>query len=53
MVFCIDFEKAFNSLNHNFLFKALENFNFGPYFIQRIKTFYTDMKLHYKQRSYY
>jgi len=34
----IDFEKVFDSLNHNFLFKVLEKFNFGPYFIQGIKT---------------
>ena len=39
----IDFEKAFDSLNHNFLFKALEKFNFGPYFMQWVKTFYTDI----------
>ena len=30
----IDFEKAFDSLNRSFLFKALEKFNFGPYFLQ-------------------
>jgi len=39
----IDFEKAFDSLNHNFLFKALEKFNFGPYFTQWTKTFYPDI----------
>jgi len=39
----IDFEKAFDSLNHNFLFKALEKFNFGLYFIQWIKTLYKDI----------
>ena len=39
----IDFEKAFDSINYNFLFKALEKFNVGPHFIQWIKTFYTDI----------
>ena len=39
----IDFEKAFDSLDHSFLFKVLEKFNFGLYFLQWIKTFYTDI----------
>ena len=39
----IDFEKAFDSLNHNFLFKALEKFNFAPHFIQWIKTSHVDI----------
>ena len=30
----IDFEKAFDSLDHKFLFKVLHTFNFGPSFIQ-------------------
>ena len=30
----IDFEKAFDSLNVNFLLRALHAFNFGPSFIQ-------------------
>ena len=39
----IDFEKAFASLNHNFLFKALEKFNFAPHFIQWITTSHADI----------
>ena len=35
----IDFEKAFDSLNWNFLFKSLESFGFGASFIAWIKTF--------------
>ena len=37
----IDFEKAFDSLNHQFLFKVLQAFNFGPFFVQWISTFYS------------
>jgi len=39
----IDFEKAFDSLDHTYLFKVLEKFNFGPYFLQWVKTFYTNI----------
>ena len=39
ILLAIDFEKAFNSLNRSFLFKVLEKLNFGPYFLQWIKTF--------------
>ncbi len=34
----IDFEKAFDSLNWNFLFKTLENVSFGKNFINYVKT---------------
>ena len=30
----IDFEKAFDTLDFNFLIRALHKFNFGPSFIQ-------------------
>ena len=39
----IDFEKAFDSLNHTFLLKVLEKFSFGAYFMQWIRTFYTNL----------
>ena len=42
-VFSIDFEKAFDSLDHTYLFQVLEKFNFGPYFLQWVKTFYTNI----------
>ena len=35
----IDFEKAFDSLSWDFLFKSLESFGFGASFIAWIKTF--------------
>ena len=39
----IDFEKAFDTLDQGFLLKVLQHFNFGPSFIQWIKTFYTNI----------
>ena len=39
----IDFEKAFDSIEHEFLYKALECFNFGPSFIKWIQTFYNNL----------
>ena len=30
----IDFEKAYDSVTHDFLFKVSEKFNFGSYFMQ-------------------
>ena len=39
----VDFQKAFDFLDHSFLIKVLERFNFGPYFLQWVKTFYTNV----------
>ena len=39
----IDFEKAFDSINWKFLYKCLEEYNFGPLFISYIKTLYNDI----------
>ena len=39
----IDFEKAFDSLSLDFLFKSLELFGFGVSFISWIKTFYKNI----------
>ena len=39
----IDFEKAFDSLNLNFLLKSLEAFDFSESFIGWIKTFYKNI----------
>ena len=38
----IDFKKAFDTIDWNFVFKTLESFNFGPEIQQWIKTFYTN-----------
>ena len=39
ILFTVDIEKAFDSVDHNFIFAVLEFFNFGDSFIQWIKTF--------------
>ena len=43
ILLAINFEKAFESLDHSFLLKILEKFNFGTQFVQWIKTFYTNI----------
>ena len=39
----VDFRKAFDSIEWEFLFKALEKFNFGNMFMRWIKILYTDI----------
>ena len=39
----IDFEKAFDSIEWDFLYQSLEVFNFGPTLIRWIKTFYNNL----------
>ena len=39
----IDFEKAFDSLNHEFLYQVLQKMGFGPNFPQCIRTFYRNL----------
>ena len=43
MMIAVDFEKAFDSLNFDYLLQVLEMYNFGPVFIQWIKTFYKNI----------
>ena len=38
LLVAIDFQKAFDSINHDFMFKALSVFNFGPSFITEMDT---------------
>ena len=40
---CLDQEKAFDRVNHKFLFKALHKYGFGQDFIQWIELLYTDI----------
>ena len=42
MLLLIDFEKAFDSVSHKFIFKALDFLNFGPSIIRWIKLFYNN-----------
>ena len=43
MLLAIDFEKAFDSLNHEFLYQVLQKMSFGPNFLQWIGTFYRNL----------
>ena len=40
ILLAIDFRKAFDSIEWNFIYKSLESLNFGPSFINWIKTIY-------------
>jgi hypothetical protein len=44
MLLCLDFEKAFDSLNWGFMIKVLRAFNFDESFCRWIETFYRDIK---------
>ena len=37
ILFLADFEKAFDSIKHAFIFGTLQSFGFGPYFIRWVK----------------
>ena len=39
---CMDFQKAFDSVEHNFMFAVLRKFNFGDFLIKWLKILYTD-----------
>ena len=50
MIF-LGFQKAFDSVEWDFILECLESFNFGPEFVGWVKTFYKKYpKLYYKQR---
>ena len=36
----VDFKKAFDSVSHDFIYRVLDNFIFGPSIIKWIKLFY-------------
>ena len=40
----IDFQKAFDSIDHEVLYCALESFGFGPSFIRWVQTLYFDIE---------
>ena len=41
-ILLLDIEKAFDSVNHNFLFQTLKQFNFGDNFLSWIETLYNE-----------
>ena len=48
----IDQEKAFDRMSHDFIFKKLERFGFGEYFINWVKTICFDTKSLVKINGY-
>ena len=40
----VDFQKAFDSIDHDFLYCALKSFGFGPSFIRWVQTLYFDIE---------
>ena len=42
ILFSADFEKAFDSIDHTFLFSVLKSYGFGPDFIQWVKTLFSN-----------
>ena len=44
MILLIDFSKAFDSINHEFIYESLNFFNFGPYFVKIVKTMLNSRK---------
>ena len=49
----LDFTKAFDSLEWNFLFKTLRFFNFGPSFIKWIETIYYQPVAYVKNNGHF
>lgn len=43
LIVFLDFYKAFDTVEHYFLFKALQTFGFGPNFVSTIEMFYKDI----------
>ena len=44
ILFSADFEKAFDSVEHSFIISTLKAFEFGPDFIQWVKTFFKNVE---------
>ena len=44
LMLSIDFQKAFDSVEWEFLFKCLEAFNIGPDFLNWVKIFYKNIQ---------
>ncbi len=44
LLLLIDFEKAFDSIEHKFIRKTLQKFNFGPQYIRWFDVIYQDIQ---------
>ena len=49
---CIDFEKAFDSVAHNFIKSVLTRYNFGDNFIRWVDIFYHDARFKVKNNGW-
>ena len=52
ILFSADFEKAFDSVEHNFILAVLKSFGFGSQFIQWVRTFLKNADLCIQQWSF-
>ena len=52
-IISFDFEKAFDKVEHNFLIKTLQTFNFGEKFIKFVKTIHTKIKSHVNNNGHF
>ena len=52
ILFMVDFMKAFDTIQWDFMFKSLNYFNFGPSFIRWIKTLYHNPEACIKNNGY-
>jgi hypothetical protein len=48
----VDFEKAFDTVDHSFLFKTLATFGFGENLVSFVKTLYTDISSCVRNNGY-
>ena len=51
-ILLLDIEKAFDSVDHNFIFQTLKQFNFGDNFIEWIKKLYSERKSYVLNNGY-
>ena len=52
LLLCLDFEKAFDSLEWDFLFQTLRTFNFGFNFVRWVEILYTNPALMFKNNGW-